>query len=105
MKQRIIEIENRINEISTDILVPARTEKKANSQAFTELYELLDEVKVLVKGADEISRKLAGLLFFIYTSISAEAKHTDYTNPLFIESGRLEDYLDKILWDSPFGRR
>lgn len=104
MNERIHEIESRINELTTDILVPARTSKSVNEKAFSELYKLLDEVKILVKGTNEISRQLAGLLFFIYTSISAEATHSDYTSPLFIESARLEDYVSRILWDSPFGR-
>ncbi|WP_191741691.1 MULTISPECIES: hypothetical protein [Clostridium] len=43
-------------------------------------------------------------MFFIYTSISAEAEHAHYSNSIFIEAGRLEDYLSKILWDSPFGQ-
>ncbi|MDD2402723.1 MAG: hypothetical protein PHD60_11090 [Clostridia bacterium] len=104
MNDRLREITEEINLLTTDILVPARTSKSKNDEAFTKLYVLLDEVKHIVKGTDMINRELAGLLFFIYTSISAEAKHVDYTNPLFIEAGRLEDYVNKILWDSPFGR-
>lgn len=104
MNTRIIEIEKRINDLTTDLLVPIRTTKKVDKKAFEEFYQLLEEVKSLVQGKDEISRKLAGLLFFIYTTISAEAEHVGYQNPIFIETARLEDYLSKILWDSPFGK-
>ena len=104
MNKRSDGIANRVNEITTELLVPIRSSKTINKEAFDELYLLLDEVKKLVKGKEDISRKLAGLLFFIYTTISAEAEHVNYQNPLFIEVGRLEDYLGKILWDSPFGK-
>lgn len=100
---RIIEIQESINKLTVDLLVPIRTSKTVNKEAFDKLYSLLDELKGLVKGEILINRKLAGLLFFIYTTISAEAEHAHYTNPIFIESGKLEDYLSKILWDSPFG--
>lgn len=101
---RIIEIEESINKLTVDLIVPIRTSKTVNKEAFDKLYLLLDELKVLIKGELIISRKLAGLLFFIYTSISAESEHTHYSSPIFIEVGRLEDYLSKILWDSPFGQ-
>lgn len=39
---------------------------------------------MLIKGETLIDRKLAGMLFFIYTSISAEAEHAQYSNPIFI---------------------
>lgn len=58
--------------------------------------------KTLIKGDEVISRNLAGMLFFIYTTVSAEAEHAHYTNAVFIEAGKLEDYLKKILRDSPF---
>jgi|GEM_PF-2094573 hypothetical protein len=104
INNRIIEIEENINKLIVDLLVPIRTAKSVNKEAFDKLYLLLDELKVLIKGESIISRKLAGELFFIYTSISGEAEHSHYTSPIFIEAGRLEDYLSKILWDSPFGQ-
>lgn len=104
MENRIIEIEEAINKLTVELLVPIRISKTVNKEAFDKLYVLLDELKELVKGEIMIRRKLAGLLFFIYKSISAEAEHARYSNPIFIETGKLEDYLSKILWDSPFGK-
>ncbi|GAA0075641.1 hypothetical protein UT300005_00190 [Clostridium sp. CTA-5] len=104
INNKMIEIEESINKLTVDLLVPIRTSKTVNKEAFDKLYLLLDELKILIKGELIISRKLAGLLFFIYTSISAEAEHAHYLSPIFIEVGRLEDYLSKILWDSPFGQ-
>lgn len=104
INNRMIEIEESINKLIVDLLVPIRTSKTINKAAFDKLYLLLEEVKMLVKGEVVINRRIAGLLFFIYTTVSAEAEHAHYSNPIFIEVGRLEDYLSKILWDSPFGQ-
>lgn len=104
INNRIIEIEQSINNLTVDLLVPIRNSKTVNREAFDKLYLILDELKALIKGELMISRRLAGLLFFIYTSISGEAEHAHYSSPVFIEVARLEDYLSKILWDSPFGQ-
>ena len=104
MNDRIEEITKLINDLTTDLLVPIRTSKLVNKQAFSEFYKLLDEVIKLVKEKELINRNLAGLLFFIYTTISAEAEHTNYSSPIFLEASKIEDYLSKILWDSPFGK-
>lgn len=104
MNNRIEEITKIINNLATDLLIPVRTSKSVNKEAFAEFYKLLDEVIILVREKELINRKLAGLLFFIYTTISAEAEHANYSSPIFLEASKLEDYLSKILWDSPFGK-
>lgn len=104
MNDRIEEITKLINDLTIDLLVPIRTSKLVNKEAFSKFYELLDEVKKLVKGKEVINRKLAGLLFFIYTTISAEAEHANYSSPIFLEVSKTEEYLSEILWDSPFGQ-
>ena len=104
INDRMTEIEESINKLIVDLLVPIRTSKTVDKEVFNKLYLLLDELKALIKGESIISRKLAGELFFIYTSISAEAEHAHYSSPIFIEVARLEDYLSKILWASPFGQ-
>ncbi|MBQ2936498.1 MAG: hypothetical protein IJD96_09725 [Lachnospiraceae bacterium] len=55
-----------------------------------------------MKGKESISRKIVGLLFFIYCSLSEEVVSDDYRDELFRAVGKLEDMLDKIFWDSPF---
>lgn len=104
INDRIIEIEEAINKLTVGLLVPIRTSKTVNKEMFDNLYVLLDELQELMKGEVLINRKLAGLLFFIYTSVSAEAEHAHYLNPIFIETGKLEGYLSEIFWDSPFGK-
>lgn len=71
-------------------------------QVFEKFYGILTELENKLKGETYIPRKIAGLLYFIYTSLSAEAEHCSYNDELFISVARLEDMLDRILWDSPF---
>lgn len=91
-----------IDELVQDLLIPARTEKKIDTQVFEKFYGILIELEKKMKGEECIPRKIAGLLFFIYRSLSAEAEHCSYNDELFIAVAKLEDMLDRILWDSPF---
>lgn len=91
-----------IDELVQDLLIPARTEKKIDMQVFEKFYGILIELENELKGEDSIPREIAGLLFFIFRSLSAEAEHCSYNDELFIAVAKLEDMLDRILWDSPF---
>ena len=62
-----------INELVQDLLIPARVEKKINKEAFEKFYNILVELENKVKGEEYIPRKIAGLLYFISASLSAEA--------------------------------
>ena len=62
-----------INELVQDLLIPARVEKKINKEAFEKFYNILVELENKVKGEEYIPRKIAGFLYFISTSLSAEA--------------------------------
>ncbi|MBP3621089.1 MAG: hypothetical protein J6J16_04955 [Lachnospiraceae bacterium] len=92
----------RIDELVQDLLIPARTEKTIDKQAFEKFYGILIELEKEMKGEECVPRKIAGLLFFIYRTLSAEAEHCSYNDELFIAVANLEDMLDRILWDSPF---
>ncbi len=103
-REEINTVYNNINNLVQNILIPIRAEKKVDRKSFDLLYIYLDELVGLVKGEEMIPRKLTGLLFFIYTSLSGEIQNNDYRNPIFMEVSRLEEYLGKIYWDSPFGK-
>ena len=67
-----------INELVQDLLIPARVEKKINKEAFEKFYNILVELENKVKGEEYIPRKIAGLLYFISTSLSAEATNLNF---------------------------
>ena len=91
-----------IDELVLDLLLPARTEKVLNKEAFQKLCAILEQIENEVRGKESIQRNVAGLIFFIYRSLSDEVMTDDYKNELFRAVGKLEDMLDKIFWDSPF---
>ena len=96
------EFYNKINELAQDLLVTARTEKNITAETFEKFYNILIELEHKMKGEEYIPRKLAGLLYFISTSLSNEANYCNYKDELFIAAAKVEDMVDKILWDSPF---
>ncbi len=96
MNQRLTEIHKEIDALILDLLGPLRTSKAINRSAFDKLYLLLDEVKEIVENEDIVPKKLVGKLFFIYMSMNGEGGHTQYPDPIFMEIGRVESYLDEI---------
>lgn len=93
---------DRINQLVQDLLIPARMEKTINDEVFGKFYEILVEIEKEVRGKENISRKIVGLLFFIYHTLSDEIVDNSYKDKLFISVGKLENILDRIFWDSPF---
>lgn len=93
---------NRINAIVLDLLLPVRTQKIVDKKSFDILCGILDELAIELKGEEQIPRKIAGLLFFIYCSLSDNVLDNNYQNELFGAVGKLEELLDRVFWDSPF---
>ncbi len=58
-------------------------EKTINKKTFENFYEILVNIENEVQGNENISRKIVGLLFFIYCSLSAEVITNDYKDELF----------------------
>lgn len=95
-QQRMEEIAKEIDGIILDILLPARSEKKVDEKSFKILFAYLEEIKQGIEGKSMISRKLTGILFFIYVSLSVEASYCDKTSLLFLKVAELESVLDDI---------
>ncbi len=55
-----------------------------------------------MKLKENIPRKIAGLLYFISTSLSNETAYCNYDDELLIDAAKIEDMVDRILWDSSF---
>ena len=72
-----------INGLILDLLIPVRTEKKLNKEVFLKLCDILEKIEDEVRGKESIQRNIAGLIFFIYRSLSDEVVTNDYKNELF----------------------
>ncbi len=92
----------KIDELVQGLLIPARMEKTINKELFDEFCIILNDVENDFHLKEFIPRKLVGLLFFIYRSLSDEVVTNNYKDELFIAVGKLEGILDRIFWDSPF---
>lgn len=86
----------RINNLIIDLLVPVRTQKRINKEIFDEFYSILEEIKEEIEGKENISRKIVGLLFFIYCSLSSEVANGDYKSELFMSVAKIESILFEI---------
>ena len=91
-----------IDDLIQDLLVPARTEKRIDNNTLEKFCSILTELEIEMKGKEMIPRKIAGILYFIYVSLSSEITQYNYNDELFMDVKRLDNIIDKILWDSPF---
>ena len=91
-----------IEDLLQDLLIPARMEHIIEKKSFDKLLIILKDLEKEYQGKDNISRDIAGLLFFIYRTLSENIVTNDYTDESFIAMAKLEDTLDKIFWDSKF---
>lgn len=90
------EIAIQIESIFSDILLPARTEKSVNEEAFAKLEALTTLLKQEISSSELISRRLTGVLFSLYILLNAEAQYCKYDNPLFLKTAKFEADLSVI---------
>lgn len=102
IKYSMEELYLQIDDLIQALLIPARVEKKIDKTTLEKFYSILQELEKKMKDQEMIPRKIAGILFFIYTSLVDEAQYCRYDDELFIATARIGDIIDRILWDSPF---
>ena len=71
MDKRMEEILASLDGICTEIVVPLR-EKVINKAAFSELFELMDELQKLLYNEKLVQKELVEKLFFIYTQLDMQ---------------------------------
>lgn len=79
-----------------NIILSLRPEKKINREAFDNLYSILEQLRKEHEGKEFISRKTAGMLFYLHYSILIEANHTKNPDQIMEELWRLSSYLLQI---------
>lgn len=92
---KLEKLELELDTLVSQIIVPLRS-KEINEEAFKKLFILLDEVKALIEKEHYISRNLAGLLFFLYTQVETQAKHTEFPEPIFMKLATLKNFIRHI---------
>jgi len=93
---RIREIEERLDTLTMDILLPLRASKEVDSETINKLYGLVDDLAVELGESADISRRLAGKLWFIFTQMLSEADHTRSPDDILMSAWSYQDRLEKI---------
>lgn len=77
-----LELEARLDRLTTQVMVPLRTEKTVAAAQITELCELIESSRLegLFKGSIDVG--LAGKLWWLFCAMLAEADHAKDPNQI-----------------------
>lgn len=90
------ELENRLDRLTTAILIPLRASKHVDHQAMDQLGQLVADLISETGEAPVISRRLTGKLWFIFTQMLAEADHARSPEEILDNAWRYQDQLQKL---------
>lgn len=76
MNKRVDEIIASLNTISLQIVVPLR-KKVINKTAFSELFELINELQKILQDEKFINRELVEILFHVYTQLDMQGNYVE----------------------------
>jgi hypothetical protein len=78
----LTQIEARLDELTLPLLLPLRSSKTLDSVAFADLLRLGDELAVAIRTADQVSVRLVGKAWFVFTQMLTEAEHAPSPEPI-----------------------
>jgi hypothetical protein len=90
------DFEARLDKITTDLLPEVRATKNVNGLVVADLLQLTDELAVAFASDDVVDKRLVGKLWFVFTSLLAEASHTHEPGAILDVAWQYEDRLEKI---------
>ncbi len=93
---QIDELENRLDTLTTAILIPLRPFKRVDHQAMDQLDQLVADLISEVGDAPAIPRRLTGKLWFVFTQMLSEADHTRSPEEILRRAWRYEGQLHKL---------
>lgn len=93
---KILELEEHLDSLTMAILLPLRTSKDIDANKINDLYALVDSIAAEIHGSPDISRRLAGKLWFVFTQMLSEADHTRSPDDILMSAWTYRDHLDKI---------
>lgn len=92
----IDEIEDRLDSLTTAVLLPLRASKHVDHQAVEQLCQLVTDVISEVGDAPAVPRGLTGKLWFIFTQMLSEAGHARSPEEILDSAWRYESQLEKL---------
>jgi hypothetical protein len=94
------EVEELVAEITGTLRgVDSQGKKVINDGAVKELFDLVEQMTDVLQDQMAVNKRFVALMFYLYGQIHAEARFTEYPDPLFMLAADVEDYTDKL-----FGR-
>jgi hypothetical protein len=93
---RILEVEARLDALTTAILPPMRATKYVDTDAFAQLNQLVRDLVSELGDSADIARRLAGKLWFVFTQALTEAEHCDSPEAILECAWSYEDQLEKL---------
>ena len=97
MTEQIDSITNEIDSLLLDLLGPLRTSKTINQTAFTKVTQALDRLQPLIERETLVPKVLVGKLWFIFTSMLAEAEHAkDKREQIEIAAWDIQERLRRL---------
>jgi len=96
MTEKLTELTERFDAIVLDVLGPIRMSKRVDSASMAELLRVLDELATTLADAPSVPRKLVGDLWFIFTSMLAEAGHAKDPQPILAAAWEVQEKLARI---------
>lgn len=88
-----MDVEDRLDRLTTGILVPLRTEKRLVAEDLDELCELVAAARNDGLFAGSIDVRFAGKLWWLFCAMLAEADHARDPDPILNAAWRYQDEL------------
>ena len=93
---QIDEFEDRLDSLTTVVLLPLRASKHVDHQAVKHLCQLVTDLISEVGDVPVFPRRLTGKLWFIFTQMLSEADHTRSPEEILDSAWRYESQLEKL---------
>lgn len=93
------EIMEQIDTLSADLLLSLHAGGKAkqlDKNLFARLTSAIDELERLLSNETHVSKDLVGTLWFIFTSLLAEADHANNPEPILSAAWDIQERLSRI---------
>jgi len=93
------EVVEQIDTLSSELLLSLRKggrAKQLDKNLFARLTSAIDELGRLLSNENHVSKDLVGKLWFIFTSMLAEADHANHPEPILAAAWDVQERLTRI---------
>jgi hypothetical protein len=96
MNEQLAKLNERFDDVVLGVLGPLRMSKRIDTEAMAELKSILDELRAVLSGEENVPRKLTGELWDVFCSMLAEADHAKDPGPILAEAWDIQERLRHI---------